>query len=125
MASAAVSEGCGLELVAAFGGAVSEVGEDDTAFSHRHAQVDFLALGRWDDPADDELHIELCRRNWAALARFSDAGVYVNNLGQEDRVREAYGEAKYRRLVALKDRFDPDNLFHLNANIRPSAGARG
>jgi hypothetical protein len=43
----------------------------------------------------------------AALARFSDAGVYVNNLGQEDRVREAYGEPKYRRLVALKDRFDP------------------
>jgi hypothetical protein len=45
----------GLELVAAFGGAVGAMGEDDTAFSHRHAQVDFLALGRWTDPADDEL----------------------------------------------------------------------
>jgi FAD/FMN-containing dehydrogenase len=51
--------------------------------------------------------------------------VYVNNLGQEDRVREAYGEPKYRRLIALKDRFDPGNLFRLNANMRPSAGARG
>jgi hypothetical protein len=123
--SAAVSEGCGLELVAAFGGAVAEVGEDDTAFSHRDAQVDFLALGRWTDPAGDELHIGLCRRNWAALAGFSDAGVYVNNLGQEDRVREAYGEAKYRRLVAVKDRFDPENLFHRNANIPPSAPGTG
>jgi hypothetical protein len=82
--SASVAEGCGLEMVAAFGGAVSQVGEDDT----------------------------------------SDAGVYINNLGQEDRVREAYGEAKYQRLVALKDRFDPENFFRLNANIRPSTNER-
>jgi FAD/FMN-containing dehydrogenase len=121
MATAASAEGCGLELVAAFGGAVAAVGEDDTAFSHREAQVDFLAVGRWTDPADDQPRIELCRENWAALAGFADAGVYVNNLGQEDRVQEAYGEAKYRRLVALKDRVDPGNLFHRNANIRPSA----
>jgi hypothetical protein len=82
--SASVAEGCGLEMVAAFGGAVSQVGEDDT----------------------------------------SDAGVYINNLGQEDRVREAYGEAKYQRLVALKDRFDPESFFRLNANIRPSTNER-
>jgi FAD/FMN-containing dehydrogenase len=122
VASAALAEGCGLELVACFGGAVARVGEDDTAFSHRDAQVDFIALGRWTDPDADELHVGLCRQNWAALAHLADAGVYVNNLGQEDRVREAYGEPTYRRLVALKDRFDPGNLFHLNANIRPSAG---
>jgi FAD/FMN-containing dehydrogenase len=120
--TAAISEGCGLELVAVFGGAVAQVGEDDTAFSHRHKQVDFIAVGRWTDPREDELHIGLCRDNWAALAHLADAGVYVNNLGQEDRVREAYGESKYRRLVALKDRFDPGNLFHLNANIPPSTG---
>jgi FAD/FMN-containing dehydrogenase len=120
--TAAVAEGCGLELVAVFGGAVARVGEDDTAFSHRHKQVDFLAVGRWTDPGADEQLIGLCRDNWAALAPLADAGVYVNNLGEEDRAREAYGEAKYRRLVALKDRYDPGNLFHRNANIRPSAG---
>jgi Berberine and berberine like len=111
-------------LVAAFGGAVSQVGEDDTAFSHRNPQVDFLAIGRWTDPSEDKLHIKLCRKSWGVLAGFSDADVYVNNLGQEDRVREAYGEAKYQRLVALKDRIDPENLFRLNANIPPSTSER-
>jgi hypothetical protein len=119
--TASSAEDCGMELVAAFGGAVSTVGEDDTAFGPRRAQVDFLALGRWADPAEDDRYIELCRQNWSALSRFSDAGVYVNNLGREDRVREAYGDARYRRLVELKDRFDPANVFHLNANIAPSA----
>ena len=110
-------------MLASFGGAVAQVGEDDTAFGHRHAQIDFLAIARWMDPSEDEDHIEQCRANWDALARFADAGVYVNNLGNEDRAREAYGDRKYRRLVALKDRLDPGNLFHLNANIRPSATA--
>ena len=59
-------------------------------------------------------------RELGGPARFADAGVYVNNLGNEDRVREAYGDRKFERLVALKDQFDPGNTFHLNANIRPS-----
>lgn len=118
--SAAVSSDFGLEMLASFGGAVARVGEDDTAFSHREAQVDFLAIARWMDPSEDEDHIQRCRANWEAPARFADAGVYVNNLGNEDRALEAYGDRKYQRLVALKDRFDPENLFHLNANIQPS-----
>ena len=56
---------------------------------------------------------------WTALAPYHQ-GVYVNFLGpDEDRVREAYGEAKYDRLKALKRTWDPDNLFRLNQNIRP------
>jgi FAD/FMN-containing dehydrogenase len=53
---------------------------------------------------------------------WSTGGVYVNFLGDEgrDRVRAAYGEETYDRLVALKDRYDPDNFFHLNQNIEPS-----
>ena len=120
IASASVSPDLGLEMLASFGGAVARVGEDETAFGHRDAQVDFLALARWTDPSEDEDHIAPCRANWEAIAPFADAGVYVNNLGSEDRAREAYGEEKYRRLVALKDRVDPENVFHLNANILPS-----
>jgi hypothetical protein len=64
LASSSAADGCGVELLAVFGGAVSRVGEDDTAFSHRDAQVDFLAVGRWTDPAEDEAHVELCQANW-------------------------------------------------------------
>ena len=56
---------------------------------------------------------------------FVTSGVYLTYIGDEgeERVREAYGPEKYARLVALKDRYDPTNLFHLNQNIRPSGGA--
>jgi len=121
METAAATKDCGLEMVATFGGQVSAVGEDDTAFSHREMQVDFLSIGSWQEAAHDEELIALCRLNWETVAQFADAGVYVNNLGREDRVRESYGESKYRRLVRVKDRYDPDNTFHLNANILPSA----
>lgn len=54
---------------------------------------------------------------------FPSGGVYVNNLGEDaaERVAEAYGASKLKRLVALKDKWDPTNVFHLNANIEPSA----
>jgi len=54
-------------------------------------------------------------------------GVYVNNLGieGEDRVRDAYGAEKFQRLTSLKDRFDPDNVFHLNQNIHPATTPAG
>jgi hypothetical protein len=54
---------------------------------------------------------------------FSTGGAYLNFTPEADRVRDAYGEEKYERLVALKDRYDPDNLFRLNQNIRPSTRA--
>ena len=53
---------------------------------------------------------------------FATGGAYLN-FTAEDRVRDAYGAAKYAKLVALKDRYDPDNLFRLNQNIKPSTGA--
>jgi FAD/FMN-containing dehydrogenase len=86
-----------------------------------------VAGASWTDPAEDERRISTARRYSDAMAPFA-SGVYVNDLGDEGEagVRRAYGAAKMARLAALKDRFDPDNVFHLNHNIRPRAaqGAR-
>jgi FAD/FMN-containing dehydrogenase len=104
------------------GGAVSRIGEDETAFGHRDAGFDFRTLSLWTDPDESDVHIPWTRQFWEAMQPFSTGGVYVNNLGKEGegRVKAAYAPAKYERLVALKDRYDPENLFRLNQNIRPS-----
>jgi FAD/FMN-containing dehydrogenase len=103
-------------------GAIGRVGDSDTAFGHRDAAFDFNILSVWPDPATSAEHISWSRDLWAAMQPFA-SGVYVNNLGAEgeDRVRAAYTPAAYQRLVALKDRYDPANLFRYNQNIRPSA----
>jgi FAD/FMN-containing dehydrogenase len=108
------------------GGAVGRVDEDATAFNHRGARFNLLIVGIWPDPAANDEHIRWVRDLWDAVQPFSSGGVYVNYLGQEadegaERVRAAYGPAKYERLVALKNRYDPTNLFRLNQNIRPTA----
>jgi FAD/FMN-containing dehydrogenase len=104
------------------GGAVARVGRDDTAFNHREAAYNFAVIARWQDPREADRHIAWARAAHEAMDRFTTGGVYVNYLGEEgqDRVRAAYGEAKYARLVALKDRYDPANFFRRNQNILPS-----
>ncbi len=108
------------ELIA-LGGAISRVGEDETAYSGRDATFDFLSLCSWEDPAEDEVRLAGARHYWDTMTPFTSPRAYVNSLGAEapDRVRDAYGAAKYERLVALKRTYDPENLFHLNQNIRP------
>lgn len=103
------------------GGAIGRVHEDDTAYSHRDIMFDFLTAAGWTDPGEDEARIGGIRRYADAIAPFA-RGVYVNSLlGEgEEGVRSAYPDAKLVRLVALKDRYDPENTFHLNHNIRPS-----
>jgi FAD/FMN-containing dehydrogenase len=105
-----------------YGGAIGAVGRDETAFDHRDALVEFVAGARWTDASEDEGRMSLARRYGAAMAPFA-SGVYVNDLGDEGEagVRRAYGLTKMARLAALKDRYDPDNVFHLNHNIRPAA----
>jgi hypothetical protein len=77
----------------------------------------------WTDPAESQRHIDWTRGVWQSVQPWSATGTYVNFLGDEgaSRTESAYRE-HYRRLVALKDRLDPDNLFRLNQNIPPSSG---
>jgi hypothetical protein len=82
--------------------------------------VEFVAVAGWSDPAEDQARMAAARRYGAAVEPFA-SGVYVNDLTDEGAVgiRRAYGLDKLARLAALKDRYDPENVFHLNHNIRP------
>src|SRR5215207_4096589 len=103
-------------------GAASRVDPAATAFPHRDEHYDLIILSQWADPADSEKNIEWTRAFFEAMQPFFERGVYVNNLGEEgeDRVKAAYG-ANYDRLLTLKDKYDPTNLFRLNQNFRPTA----
>jgi FAD/FMN-containing dehydrogenase len=100
-------------------GAVHDVPSDATAFGHRDANFAAVIAGMWPDPADNERNIRWVREYYAAIAPHSDAGGYVNfaSPDDQDKVAENYG-ANYARLMEVKQRYDPDNLFHLNQNIR-------
>jgi hypothetical protein len=101
-------------------GAAARIGPSETAFPHRADQYDLGILAQWSDPADSNRNFEWTRAFWDAMRPFSEPSVYVNNLGEEghDRVREAYG-LNYGRLLELKNKYDPTNLFSLNQNIPP------
>jgi FAD/FMN-containing dehydrogenase len=103
-------------------GAVSRVAAGATAFGNRQASHAITLDGVW-RPGEDfgDADTAWARRFFAALGRFRE-GVYVNFLGGDEgpeRVREAYGNAVYDRLVEVKTTYDPDNVFHHNQNIRP------
>jgi FAD/FMN-containing dehydrogenase len=102
------------------GGEITRVGEADTAFSGRHEGHTFNITGMTESAEGFEEEREWVRGFWSALAPHH-TGVYVNFLMDEgeQRVREAYGPDKYDRLTALKRRWDPDNVFRLNQNVRP------
>jgi hypothetical protein len=104
----------------AYGGAIAEVSNEDSAFSHRDALVEFFCGQTWDDSAEDEQRIASARAFGAVLAPYA-SGVYVNVFEEgEDSLRRAYGEPKLARLATLKRRYDPENVFHLNQNIAPA-----
>jgi len=109
-------------LVFQLGGALSRVGEEDTAFAHRNARHNVNINGVWTGDDDEpSAHVAWTRDFFSKLEPHSP-GVYVNFLGDEgdERVRSAYGQAKYERLLALKRRYDPDNFFRLNQYIKPN-----
>ncbi|WP_138760620.1 FAD-binding oxidoreductase, partial [Modestobacter altitudinis] len=107
--------------VQAYGGAIADVPDEATAFDHRGTAFEYVAAARWTVPTEDETWMATARESAARLAPFA-TGAYVNVLGDEGAagVRLAYTPAKLARLTALKDAWDPDNVFHLNQNIPPS-----
>jgi FAD/FMN-containing dehydrogenase len=109
------------------GGAVGRVAEDETAFSQRDATYNVNINGVWiDGDPEPERHVEWTRQFHAALKPFAADRVYVNFLGEEGaaRVRNAYGNEKYQRLAAVKEKWDPTNFLRHNQNIEPRQGAR-
>jgi FAD/FMN-containing dehydrogenase len=111
-------------LLEQFGGAVRRVSKDATAFVQRDADFNLAIISRWADPAEGEEHIAWARNVHRAITPYA-SGTYVNYLGQEgdDRIRAAYGDAVFDRLVAVKNAYDPTNLFRSNQNIRPAVVA--
>jgi FAD/FMN-containing dehydrogenase len=105
----------------AYGGAIADIPDEATAFSHRDTFVEFVAAAKWTDPAEDESRIAAARRFGTSLEPYA-SGAYVNALTDEGAmgVQRAYSPSKLARLTRLKNSWDPDNVFHLNHNITPS-----
>jgi FAD/FMN-containing dehydrogenase len=104
------------------GGAIARVGEEESAYSNRSAAHNINIVAAWEpgDP-EPERHVEWVRRLWSAMQPHA-TGVYTNFMSDEpqERVKVAYGPEKYERLVALKNEYDPTNLFRMNQNVKPS-----
>ncbi len=103
-------------------GAATRADPNGTAFGLRDDQWDYDVISQWNDPAEAPGHIQWTRNFWNAVEPFATGEVYVNHLDAEEgttRIRAAYGR-NYDRLVALKNSYDPTNLFRLNQNIKPS-----
>lgn len=110
-------------LIAQLGGAVKRVADTATAYPHRNAEFLLNVHTRWQAPEQDSACVEWARQLFDATAPFSTGGVYVNFISAgEERVRAAYG-ANYDRLVEIKNKYDPTNLFRMNQNIPPTAKA--
>jgi FAD/FMN-containing dehydrogenase len=104
------------------GNAANRVAGDETAFSHRDALYDCLMLSGWDSPAEAERNIRWTRALYEAMKPSLHPGIYVNAVGEDSAqtIRSAYRAEAYERLVALKNKYDPMNLFRLNPNIKPT-----
>ena len=103
-------------------GAATRVGVSDTAFPVRAEGYNFLVLGQWTEPSISDRCIAWTRQTYAAMAPFFATARYVNYLDEDDLgdpVAAAYGP-NYRRLQQLKAKYDPENFFHMNQNIRPA-----
>ena len=101
-------------------GAAHRVAPDATAFAYRNANFATVIAGMWPEASENDANIAWVRRYYDATAPHSEEGGYINFMSEDDqgRIRANY-QGNYDRLVDVKRRYDPDNLFHLNQNIRP------
>lgn len=108
-------------VIAPLGHAIGRVPQQDTAFGHREARWLVHPIAMWADPAQDAESIGWARNLIAALAPYRAAGTYLNLDGDPDqaRIRWAYGDAAYQRLVAVKRAYDPQNVFRHCVNVQP------
>jgi hypothetical protein len=113
-------------LLEPMGGAIAEVDADEGALGRRDVAWCYHALSLWMEPDQEtaDAHVSWAKQLSSELAPHTTTGVYLNFTSDEgeDRVRSAFGPEKYARLQALKDEYDPSNLFRLNQNIAPSNG---
>lgn len=103
-------------------GAAARVGAEETAFAARRTQWDFDAIGQWAESSESQQHIAWVRALWDRCLPHLEGSAYVNHLALDDspeKIRASYG-TNYGRLSELKARYDPTNLFRLNANILPA-----
>jgi FAD binding domain/Berberine and berberine like len=116
----APSDKCVL-IIERFGGEAARVEPTATAYPHREPGHNLLLISQWTDPAATDAGIAWARTTFGALAPHMADRAYTNYLPADDhdRVRQAFG-VNYQRLVEMKRRYDPDNLFHLNQNIDPT-----
>jgi hypothetical protein len=108
------------------GGESARVPDGTMAIGQRQAPFNIHITSLWPDPAGDDANIAWTRDLSAGISPFTTGRVYVNFIGDEgeDRVVAAFGREGYARLQALKDRYDPDNLFRGSQNIKPSGAAQ-
>jgi FAD/FMN-containing dehydrogenase len=104
------------------GGAVDDVSPEGTAYAGRGVPYVTNIISRWENPADADENITWARDLGAALEPYSAVQTYLNFLGDTgpDRARAVYPPDTYARLVQVKDRYDPENVFHVNQNVLPS-----
>ncbi|SEM92474.1 methyltransferase [Nonomuraea pusilla] len=112
-------------LLMPLGGALARVDNNAMAFGQREAPFNIHIMSMWEDAADTERQISWTREFHRAVQPYSTGGAYLNFIGNEggDRIKAAFGPEKYERLVRLKRRYDPSNVFAGNQNIPPQAEA--
>jgi FAD/FMN-containing dehydrogenase len=108
-------------FVGHLGGAINRLPVESTAYPHRDAEFVLNVHSRWEDPEEDDACISWARRLFTDLAPYATGGVYVNFMTEDEqaRIRAAYG-GNYTRLLEMKRKYDPGNVFRINQNIAPA-----